>query len=150
MIKKIFLALLAILVLIQFIRPSKNVSTAATPHDIFNHYSAPDSIKRLIKTSCYDCHSNNTKYPWYAEIQPLGWWLGHHVDEGKGELNFSEFAAFNARFKSHKMEELADEVKGEEMPLKSYLIAHTEARLTKAQRAAIVGWAEGVRKGSKE
>lgn len=145
MTRKILAGLLLVFILIQFIRPAKNVSSAATPDDIFNHYPAPDSIKMLIKTSCYDCHSNNTVYPWYSEIQPFAWWLNHHVEEGKNELNFSDFAAFNTRFKSHKMDEVMDEVGEKNMPLKSYLIVHTESRLTDAQRKAIVKWADEVR-----
>ncbi len=145
MVKKILLSLLAVFVLIQFIRPTKNQGAGNSADDIFNHYKSPDSIVRLVKTSCYDCHSNNTNYPWYAEIQPLAWWLDHHVEEGKNELNFSDFAAFNLRFKSHKLDEVMDEVKSQNMPLKSYLFAHGEARLTDQQRLAIVQWADGVR-----
>ncbi len=145
MVKKILIGLLVIFILIQFIRPEKNISTAATPDDIFSHYPASDSIKAMIKASCYDCHSNNTKYPWYAEVQPVAWWLDHHIEEGKGELNFSEFAAFNARFKSHKLDEVMELVENEEMPLKSYLLSHKEAKLTNAQRKEIVKWADEVR-----
>ena len=145
MIKKILLGILAIFVLIQFIRPTKNESTAATPDDIFNHYPASDSIKSLVKTTCYNCHSNNSVYPWYAEIQPIAWWLDHHIREGKGEINFSDFAAFDQKFKSHKMDEVMEKVKEEEMPLKSYLLTHPEARLTETQRVAIVKWADEVR-----
>ena len=147
--KKILLILFILFVAIQFIQPEKNQTTAKSPDDIFAHYPAPDSIKMMIRTSCYDCHSNHTNYPWYAQIQPLAWWLDHHIEEGKNELNFSDFAAFNVRFKSHKLDEVMEEVKGEEMPLKSYLIAHTEARLTKPQRAAIVKWADGLRNSIK-
>ncbi|SKB33049.1 heme-binding domain-containing protein [Daejeonella lutea] len=145
MLKKILLGLLVILVLIQFIRPAKNQSNSATPDDIFNHYQAPDSIKTMIKTSCYDCHSDNTNYPWYSEIQPVAWWLDHHIEEGRNELNFSDFEAFNARFKSHKLDEVMDEVESENMPLKSYLISHQDAKLTVSQREAIVNWANQVR-----
>jgi hypothetical protein len=145
MVKKSLIGLLAVFIIIQFFRPLKNVSTAATPDDIFNHYAAPDSIKSLLLTSCYDCHSNNTSYPWYAEIQPLAWWLSHHIEEGKGELNFSDFEAFNVRFKSHKLNEVIELVKNEEMPLKSYLISHSEARLSPAQRLGIIKWADQVR-----
>ncbi len=149
MVKKILLGLLCIFIIIQLFRPSKNQSTAATPDDIFNHYAAPDSIRSLILTSCYDCHSNNTRYPWYAEIQPLAWWLDHHIEEGKGELNFSDFEAFNTRFKSHKLDEVMELVKNEEMPLKSYLLSHSEARLSPAQRLAIIKWADEVRNSIK-
>ncbi len=145
MVKKVLIGLLVFFILIQFIRPTKNESAAQAPDDIFTHYPASDSIKILIKTSCYDCHSNNTIYPWYAEIQPLAWWLDHHIEEGKNELNFSDFAAFDTRFKSHKLDEVMDEVKEKNMPLKSYLISHSEARLTDAQREAIIKWADEVR-----
>ena len=73
--KKISLVLLAIFILIQFIRPEKNQSAGAMPDDIFAHYPATDSIKQLVKIACYDCHSNNTSYPWYTNIQPVAWWL---------------------------------------------------------------------------
>jgi hypothetical protein len=149
MIKKILTVLLAVFIVIQFFRPTKNQSTAPTPDDIFNHYAAPDSIKSLIHRSCYDCHSNNTLYPWYAEIQPVAWWLDHHIEEGKGELNFSDFEAFNIRFKSRKLDEVIDLVRNEEMPLKSYLISHSEARLSPAQRVGIIKWADQVRNNIK-
>ena len=147
--KKILIGIFLIFVAIQFIRPQKNLSQETSPDDIFAHYPAPDSIISLIKTACYNCHSNNSVYPWYAEIQPLAWWLNHHIAEGKGELNFSDFAAFNQRFKSHKLDEVMDEVKDGKMPLKSYLLTHPEARLTHEQRVAIVKWADDVRNSIK-
>ena len=81
--KKILIGLLGVFIIIQFIKPDKNQSYAVTPNDIFANYQAADSTKQLIRTVCYDCHSNNTVYPWYAEIQPLAWWLADHVKEGK-------------------------------------------------------------------
>lgn len=143
--KKILVGLLIVLVAIQFIRPEKNLSAAQSPDDIFAHYPAPDSVKTLVKTSCYNCHSNNSVYPWYAEVQPVAWWLDHHIEEGKGKLNFSDFAAFDQKFKSHKLDEVMEEVEEEKMPLKSYLLTHPEARLTQAQRESIVKWADDVR-----
>lgn len=134
MTKKILLGLLSLFILIQFFRPSRNLSTAPEPDEIFSHYPASESIKAMIKTSCYDCHSNNTRYPWYAGIQPLAWWIDHHIEEGKGELNFSDFTAFNIRYKSHKLDEIMEVINEREMPLKSYLITHSGARLTDAQR----------------
>ena len=134
MTKKILLGLLSLFILIQFFRPSRNLSTAPEPDEIFSHYPASESIKAMIKTSCYDCHSNNTRYPWYAGIQPLAWWIDHHIEEGKGELNFSDFTAFNIRYKSHKLDEIMEVIDEREMPLKSYLITHSGARLTDAQR----------------
>ena len=145
MTKKILLGLLSLFILIQFFRPSRNLLTAPEPDDIFSHYPASESIKAMIKTSCYDCHSNNTRYPWYAGIQPLAWWLDHHIEEGKGELNFSDFAAFNTRYKSHKLDVIMEVINEREMPLKSYLLIHSGARLTDAQRKEIVKWADELR-----
>lgn len=143
--KKILVSLLAILIIIQLFRPEKNQSTAETPNDIFAHYQASESTKQLIHTSCYDCHSNNTKYPWYAEIQPVAWWLADHVNEGKSELNFSEFANYAPKKADHKMEEFVEMIKEGEMPLKSYTLIHADARLTDEQRADLAKWAEDVR-----
>ena len=75
MVKKIAFVLLAGLVIIQFFRPARNVSTAATPNDISNKYAVPANVQEILRSSCYDCHSNNTAYPWYANIQPVTWWL---------------------------------------------------------------------------
>lgn len=143
--KKILAGLFIVLIVIQFIKPDKNQSSADTPNDIFAHYQASDSIKQLIHTACYDCHSNNTAYPWYSEIQPVAWWLADHVNEGKSELNFSEFATYAPKKGDHKLEELVEMVKEEEMPLKSYTLIHGDARLSNAQRVAITNWAEQVR-----
>lgn len=133
--------MLLALILIQFIEPVRNESSAPQPDDIFSRYAASDTIRAMINTSCYDCHSNNSEYPWYAEIQPLAWWLNYHIKEGKDELNFSDFAAFNTRFKSHKLDEIMELVDKKEMPLKSYLITHSEARLSEKDRKEIIKWA---------
>ncbi|MDP3468110.1 MAG: heme-binding domain-containing protein [Daejeonella sp.] len=143
--KKILIVLLAIFIIIQFFRPEKNQSIAESPNDIFAHYQASENTKQLIHTSCYDCHSNNTVYPWYAEIQPVAWWLADHVNEGKSELNFSEFASYSPKKGDHKLEELVEMIKEEEMPLKSYTLIHGDARLSDVQRDELSKWAEEVR-----
>ena len=144
--KKVFLGLLVVFFLIQFIRPEKNVSAAPAPNDLFANYQAPDSVERLIKTACYDCHSNNTVYPWYGEVQPVAWWLNDHVQEGKNELNFSEFATYAPKKGDHKLEEVIEMVEKEEMPLKSYSLIHRNARLSDTQRKTMADWAKGIRK----
>lgn len=143
---KVLLGLLALFIIIQFFRPEKNQSAAATPNDLFAHYPANDSLKQLIKTACYDCHSNNTTYPWYSQVQPVAWWLDDHIKEGKRKFNFSEFATYPAKKADHKMEELIEMVKENEMPLQSYTFIHADARLTPAQRVAMTEWASQVRK----
>ena len=144
--KKIVLLILGILVVIQFIRPARNSGNADTVQDISHVTQLTPEIKALLKTSCYDCHSNHTNYPWYATINPVGWWLGNHIKEGKEELNFSEFASYTAKRQDHKLEEIAEEVKEGHMPLPSYTWIHTYARLNPDQAKQLIDWANAQRK----
>lgn len=146
--KKIAYTLLAVLVIIQFFRPEKNINAAAsaTVNDISKVFTVPENVQSILKTSCYDCHSNNTYYPWYNNIQPVAWWLNHHVEEGKRELNFNEFATYSARRQYKKMEEVIDQVKEDEMPLSSYTIIHKDAKLSQEQKLALSNWADATRK----
>jgi len=145
--KPLGLSLLAIFIIIQFFHPVKNVgSTSAMPlNDIGNIYPVPPDIQAILKTSCYDCHSNNTSYPWYSNIQPVAWWLNDHILEGKRELNFSAFASYRIRRQYKKMEEIIDQVKDDEMPLSSYTLIHRDARLDKEQKISLQNWASAIR-----
>jgi predicted GTPase len=106
----------------------------------------PANVKTILDKACMDCHSNNTRYPWYASIQPLAWWLADHVKDGKKHLNFDEYTQRSLRYQYHKMEETVEMVKEEEMPLPSYTWTHTDARLSNEERVAITGWAQSVMK----
>ena len=140
--KKILLGLLAVILLAQFFQPSSNKGSASGPTDISQAVSVPDSIQKILSVACYDCHSNHTNYPWYSRITPVNWWLRDHITDGKKELNFSEFANYNYKRKTKKFEEIAEEVEHGEMPLKSYLWIHDEARLTDGQRKSLISWAK--------
>lgn len=144
--KKILLIILAILVIIQFIRPERNISTSVSANDITKHYTVPADVQNILQVSCFDCHSNNTKYPWYTNIQPVGWWLQHHVDEGKEHLDFSEFGSYTAKRQHHKLEEVIEQVKEGHMPLDSYLWIHKDAILSQSQKETLVSWADQLRK----
>lgn len=145
MLKKIGLGLLIILALIQLIRPDMNRKEGPHPNDIANLYPVPEHVMQTMQAVCYDCHSNNTNYPWYFNIQPLAWWLDHHIEDGKKHLNFSEFGSYDLKKQAHKLEEVAELVGNGEMPLKSYTWAHTEARLNNEEREVIVNWANDLR-----
>jgi hypothetical protein len=139
--KKVAFGLLAVLVIIQFFRPAKNVSDEViTANDISKVYAIPDNVHQILITKCYDCHSNNTNYPWYYNIQPVAWWMAAHVDEGKEELDFSEFKTYSEKRANHKMEELSEAVNEGWMPLDSYLWIHHEAKITEEDRTAINAW----------
>lgn len=98
-------------------------------------------MQLILDKACYDCHSNNTRYPWYANVQPVAWWLNSHVEEGKGEINFDEFLTYPAKKARHKMEEVNEMVKEGEMPLNSYTWVHKEAVLSQSEKLAIANWA---------
>jgi hypothetical protein len=142
MVRKILIGLLVVLVLIQFIRPKRNLGNAQTTNDITYVTKVPDSIQHMLQAACYDCHSNRTNYPWYAEVNLVGLWLANHINEGKRELNFSEFATYNIKRQAKKFEEIAETVQEHEMPMDSYLWIHDEARLTDVQRTMLIDWAK--------
>ena len=129
----ILISLLLILVAIQFIRSPKNDGNADTVRDITHAVAVPPQVMTVLKASCYDCHSNHTNYPWYANVNPVGMWLSHHIEEGKQELNFSEFAAYSPKRMDHKLEEIAEELKEGHMPMPAYTLIHTDTKLSAAQ-----------------
>ncbi len=139
--KKILIGLVVVLVVLQFIRPTRNESAGVSASDITTAYTVPEDVQAILKKACYDCHSNNTRYPWYTNIQPVGLWMQRHVNEGKGELNFSEFASYKPKRQAHKMKELAEQVQEGEMPLGSYTWIHKDAILTDAEKQTLVNWA---------
>lgn len=137
-------ALVAILVVVQFIRPDRNLSAAEQPNHISKKYAVPATVEGILERSCYDCHSNNTVYPWYTNIQPLGLWMQHHVDEGKHEINFDEFLLYKAKKAHHKLEECIEMVKEGEMPLNSYTWIHGNAKLSVDDKKVLSDWASGL------
>jgi len=144
--KKVLLLLLVALIAIQFFRPEKNIHPQPQPANIASVYPVPANVDSILVKACNDCHSNNTRYPWYNNIQPVTWWLNHHVDEGKEELNFDEFATYAAARKYDKIKETKKEVDEGEMPISSYTLVHAEARLTDAEKQALTSWSENIRK----
>lgn len=139
--KKVLIVLLVVFIIIQFFRPEKNVQTTISSNDIVAHMAVPVNVQNILYKACYDCHSNNTTYPWYAEVQPAAWWLDDHIKEGKKELNFNEFASFRLRRQFHKLEEITEVVKSKEMPLESYTVIHSDADLTQEERETLISWA---------
>lgn len=138
--KKIVLGILLVLVAIQFVRPARNESKQIQQGDFFRVYPAPQSVQMSVKTSCYDCHSNNTHYPWYANVQPVGWWLANHISEGKRELNLNEFSSYSHRRQLSKLKNMAGSVEDGSMPLSSYTLIHTNAKLTSEERKTLIDW----------
>ncbi len=139
-VKKILLALLAVFIIIQFIRPTKNQSKDISANDISKLYPVPTNVQNILTKTCIDCHSNNTNYPWYSNIQPVAWWLNDHVKDGKRKFNFSEFASYRIARQYKKLEECIDEIKEGGMPLESYTWVHKNAILNTEEKQIITSW----------
>jgi len=140
--KKIALVLLVVLIGMQFYRPEKNMDSSNHLQVFLTETNPPEEVQIVLKQACYDCHTNNTVYPWYNNIAPVSYWLTDHIDHGKGEMNLSDWANYSIEKKAHKLEEVAEVLEENEMPLKEYTWTHEEARLTDAQREAVIEWAK--------
>jgi hypothetical protein len=147
--KKFLWIFFAALVAIQLFHPAKNTSGSAPAH-ISKAFHVPADVQSILDKSCNDCHSNKTVYPWYVHIQPVDWWMSSHIRDGKQELNFDEFESYSLRRQFHKFEEIAEQVKEDEMPIGSYKLVHRDAALTPEQKASLIRWSEEMQKEMKE
>ena len=125
---------------IQFFPTSQNQSNTIPKTDFILVNDVPKQVERIITTSCYDCHSNNTDYPWYNKVQPVAWFLEDHVTHGKEELNFNEWADYSNRRKNSKLKSIISQIENGEMPLWSYTLIHREAKLSEDERNTVLDW----------
>ena len=132
--------MLVVFVGIQFIPTTRNQNTTVPPSDFMMVNNVPKSLQEKIQVSCYDCHSNNTQYPWYNRVQPVAWFLENHINEGKAELNFSEWSLLSERRKKSKLRSIIKQVESGEMPLNSYSLIHSDAKFSDAETKEIVKW----------
>jgi hypothetical protein len=142
LIKRILLVLFITFVAIQFIQPARNESGRVLETDISKMVLIPDSVGFILKHTCYDCHSNYTVYPWYMNIQPMGWMMAKHIKEGKAALNFSEFGSYSSRRQISKLTGIENSIKNDIMPLASYTWMHKNARLNKDEKTMIANWVQ--------
>lgn len=131
---------LVVFILAQTIKPTKNNGNPAGPKDIATVVAVPDSVMLVLKTSCYDCHSDYTSYPWYDRIAPVSWWVANHINEGKRHFNFTTFGDYPPKKMDKKLKEVSETVKKGEMPLDSYLWIHKDAQLNAAQKELLKHW----------
>jgi hypothetical protein len=143
--KKVIITIVFLFGVLQLIRPTKNIGNGDLSRSIEMKRPMPADVKVSLQKACYDCHSNTTKYPWYAEIQPLGWYLTNHVREGKQHLNFDEFLNYDANEMDEKMEEVIESQTEGWMPMDSYTLIHKEAILTAAEKNEIIAYAKAIR-----
>ena len=145
LIKKIIIGFVVVFVLIQFFPIDKTNPPVDATVNMINLVDTSPEMQQVLKSACYDCHSYETEYPWYSNIAPVSWWIKDHVNEGREELNFSTWGSYSLKRQDHKLEEMGEEVDESEMPLTSYTLTHSHARLNDSQRQALVSWAKAVR-----
>jgi len=138
--KKAILLLLIAVVGIQFMPTTRNQSNEVYETDFTKTLIVPNNVQNLLKNSCYDCHSNNTNYPWYNLIQPVSWFLENHIKEGKKELNFNEFGAYSIRMQKSKLKSVINQIKENKMPLPTYALIHKDAKLSEADKELLIRW----------
>lgn len=140
--KKIIIVLIAIVVLIQFYPMEKPTVTTDNPNDLITTLNVPENISTLLKNACYDCHSNESTFPWYSNVAPVKWMLYDHISEAREELNFSNWNTLEKDDKADLLDDISSMVSEGEMPLKGYTILHSEANLSEAERELIATWAD--------
>ncbi|MCR9062733.1 MAG: heme-binding domain-containing protein [Cytophagales bacterium] len=142
---KITISLLILgLVGIQFIPTKRNRKSVVNDQDFSSVYQVPKNITKLLSSSCYNCHSNQTNYPWYANIQPVGWLLQYHIDKGKKELNFSTFGQLSSRMKNLKIKSMKSQIEDSKMPISSYLYLHPEADLSESEKGELIAYLDSL------
>ncbi|WP_298511449.1 heme-binding domain-containing protein [uncultured Kordia sp.] len=143
--KKIAVLALIVLVILQFFGPERNEGDITDLEPFIQETNMPSSVAATLKVACYDCHSSNTRYPWYSNIEPISYWMAEHIEHGKDELNFSEWSSYTAKRKDHKLEEIIEEIEEGHMPLPSYLWTHSDAELSETQIKEIDAWVKEAR-----
>ena len=136
--KNISIALIFILLMIQSIQIDKTIEPVNPTTDFISVTAANTEVAGLLKTACYDCHSNQPTYPWYTNMAPVSWWIKHHINEGSQHLNFSIWGTYSEKRKNHKLEECIEMIEEGEMPMYSYTLMHKEAKLADSQKLQLV------------
>lgn len=137
----VFVLLAIAFIGMQFIRPERT----NPPVVAANVLVAPRNIEPILRRSCYDCHSSETRWPWYSHIAPFSWSLVQDVREGREEMSFSEWNTYSDSRRDHLLEEICEQVEKGEMPLKPYTIMHPRADLTIEDKRALCVWAKQAR-----
>jgi len=139
--KKVLVVLGILAVVIQFFRPTYDNPVADPSLAAASTLQIPSRVAAMLRTSCYDCHSNETRWPWYGYIAPASWLLARDIAEGRRRMNFSEWGGYAQSRQVSLLGNIAEEVSKEGMPYPPYLLLHAEAKLSQADRDSLVAWA---------
>ena len=144
-IRRLLVLALVALLLIQFIPIDKNEGGYESLEPFLKETKPAAEVAALLKRACYDCHSNQTAYPWYAHVAPASFYLDEHIQNAKQQLNFSEWEQYSAKRKNRKLNQIIEALTHKTMPLESYTLIHTEALLDTAQTEVLLNWATTAR-----
>ena len=133
---------IAAFIVLQFFRIDKTNPLVVQADTLEASTVVPGDINLIMERSCNDCHTNQTQYPWYANIQPSGWFLKNHIEDGRKHLNFSVWNTYTPSKKSKKLEEVCEQIESKEMPIPSYLWIHRSSVLSDSDGKALCGWAK--------
>lgn len=144
-VKTILLGFIGLLLVIQLFQIDKTNPPVRLEEDFIQIKQPPANVEKTLRTACYDCHSHETKYPWYTSVAPISWWIRHHIDEGREHLNFSTWVQYDTDRQDHKLEECEEETREGKMPQDSYTWVHREAKLSDQQRQELADWFASIR-----
>ena len=144
-VKIIALILLVVFVGIQFVPTERNQSDIIPKSDFVMVNKPPKNVSMILQESCYDCHSNNTDYPWYNKIQPVAWFLEDHIKEAKNELNFNAWNDLSNRRKNSKLKSIINQIEDDEMPLTSYTLIHRDAILSTSEKELVLNYMKQIK-----
>lgn len=140
----LFILLIATFVFIQFFSIDKNNPSSPVEKDLLQMENPNPEIAQMLRSSCYDCHSNETVWPWYSNLAPVSWMLKDHVDEGRSKLNFSNWGDLSRKDRIFTIEKIMEEIEDGEMPIKGYVMIHKDAKMSDEQQAQLFAWLESV------
>ena len=146
LLKILIIILVVSLIVVQFVPNKMPENSAAGKDDLISSGVLPETVSSILRTSCYDCHSNQTSYPWYSKVAPASWLLASDVRDGRDDLNFSEWGSYSKRHQIGNLRKMKEEIASGEMPLKAYLLIHRHAKLSTEQKNALVKWTEDMTK----
>lgn len=140
--KLVGFGLIAVLIILQFFQPELNNAPIDPELDMLEIVEPSEPLADLIRNACYDCHSNQTVYPWYNRISPVSLYLHKHIKKGKEDLNFSEYGLLDKADKIGTFADFYDVLDAGTMPLQSYILIHKNARLTQEEIESLCNWSE--------
>jgi Haem-binding domain len=135
--KRLGLGAFVVFVVIQLV-PIKRDDPPVNPALALN---APPAVTAILRQSCYDCHSDQTVWPWYAHVAPVSWFVTHHVNHARAKMDFSHWYAYSVSRQQDYLDQIKDAVTYGWMPLSSYLWIHRDAVLSPAQADTVADWA---------